>query len=77
MDAVKRLFQVNEIDVQRCVPLFALFQNLAQSEDVIRAEFAFTKSIFLKTMMIQTGADVVSSFLLSSTISWQQWHSEG
>ena len=37
MDAVKRLFQVNEIDVQRCVPLFALFQNLAQSEDVIRA----------------------------------------
>ena len=37
MDAVKRLFQVNEIDVQRCVPLFALFQNLVQSEDVIRA----------------------------------------
>ena len=37
VDAVKRLFQVNETDVQRCVPLFALFQNLAQSEDVIRA----------------------------------------
>ncbi|KAH3730674.1 hypothetical protein DPMN_056665 [Dreissena polymorpha] len=49
VNAVERLFIVNEVDLQRRIPLQGLFQNDAQGFNLIRARSIISKSCVFVT----------------------------
>ncbi|KAH3747430.1 hypothetical protein DPMN_181857 [Dreissena polymorpha] len=51
VNAVERLSIVNEVDIQRRIPLQGLFQTDAQGFDLIRARTLLSKACLLVTMM--------------------------
>ncbi|KAH3837509.1 hypothetical protein DPMN_110900 [Dreissena polymorpha] len=51
VNAVERLFIVNEVDIQRRIPLQRLFQNDAQGCDLIRARCLLSEACLLVAEM--------------------------
>ncbi|KAH3833894.1 hypothetical protein DPMN_107210 [Dreissena polymorpha] len=51
VNAVQRPFIVNEVDIQKRIPLQALFQNVAQGCDLIHARSLLSKACLLVTDM--------------------------
>ena len=45
--AVESLLKIHVVDVQLPLPFSALFDDVAQSEDLVRASFSFSKTYLL------------------------------